>query len=197
MQKEIWKDIKGFESLYQVSNLGRIKSLSKFINNNPKSKTIGFYSKEKNLKPTKSNSGYLYVVIYKKSKKYTLFIHRLVAQAFIPNPDNLPQVDHLDGNKLNNNVDNLEWVTSKENINRAWKMGLYKPRSENKGKLNNYSKSIRKKVLQYDLQGNLINSYNSTREASRITNYNNGNINNCCNNKQKTAYGFIWKYADK
>ena len=127
--QEIWKDIKGYEGLYQVSNLGRIKSLSKFVNNNPKSSKFGYYTKERILKTSKSNNGYLIVHLFKNSKQYTIYIHRLVAITFIPNSNNLLQVDHIDGNKQNNRIDNLEWVTPKENINRAWRKGLSKPHS--------------------------------------------------------------------
>ena len=132
--QEIWKDIKDFEGLYQVSNLGRVKSLPRFINNNSKNNKIGFYSKERILKPSKKK--YAIVVLSKNGKTYSFYIHILVAKAFLPNPDNLPEVDHLDGNKLNNHVDNLEWVTSKENVKRSWRMGLAKPHSGRKKYVN-------------------------------------------------------------
>lgn len=103
MVEEIWVDIKGYEGLYQVSNLGRVKSLERID-------SLGHKRKEKIFKPQK-NKGYLRVSLWKdgKGKKYS--IHRLVAIAFIPNPDNLPEVNHKDENKFNNNVDNLEWCT--------------------------------------------------------------------------------------
>lgn len=128
--KEIWKDIKGFEGIYQVSNYGRVKSLPRFVNNHSENKKIGFHSKEKILRPSKKR--YAVVVLSKKGKLYSFCVHRLVAEVFIPNPDNLSQVDHLDGDKLNNNVNNLEWVTPKENVNRSWKMGLATPHSGHK-----------------------------------------------------------------
>ena len=135
--QEIWKDIEGFEGLYQISNLGRIKSLSKFINNNPKSKKIGFYSKEKIIKFSKSKNNYLIAPLSKKGKAYYFYVHRLVAKTFINNLNNFKQVDHIDGNKQNNCINNLEWVTPKENINRAWKKGLCKPHSKHIKVLNN------------------------------------------------------------
>ena len=102
---EIWKDIKGYEGLYQISNKGRVKSLG---NNKTK--------KEKILSPGK-HKGYFYVSLYKNRKEKKYSIHRLVAQAFLPNPDNLPVVNHKDENKLNNNVENLEWCTQEYNVN--------------------------------------------------------------------------------
>ena len=102
---EIWKDVKGYEGLYQVSNLGRIKSLGNLQNR-----------KEKLLKINIRN-GYCTTYLYKNNKKKSFLCHRLVAEAFISNPDNLPQVNHKDENKLNNCVENLEWCTAKYNVN--------------------------------------------------------------------------------
>lgn len=104
--EEIWKDIKDYEGLYQVSNLGRVKSLS-----NIKSK------REKLLKLTLRTNGYYMVILYKNTKRAAKNVHRLVAETFIPNPDNLPQVNHKDEDKTNNCVGNLEWCDSKYNIN--------------------------------------------------------------------------------
>ena len=112
--QEIWKDIQGYEGLYQISNLGRVKSLERIIiTNNGITKKIS----EKILKPYLKGNGYYNIVLRKDSKTKCYFVHRLVAKEFIPNPDNLPQVNHKDENKLNNNVDNLEWCTSKYNNN--------------------------------------------------------------------------------
>lgn len=128
MSNEIFKDIKGYEGLYQVSNLGNIKSLH--------------CNKEKIMKPTirSKNYQYYFVGLLKDGKRKYFAIHRLVAMMFIPNPNNYEQVDHLDGNKLNNNVENLEWVTSKENTNRAWGKGLAKYTDERKQKLSKIAK---------------------------------------------------------
>lgn len=112
IESEIWKDIKGYEGLYQVSNLGRIKSFSK--------------RKELIRKPTKNKkrNGYLEISLFKNNKEKRFKVHRLVAEAFIPNPENKEEVNHIDGNKSNNNKNNLEWVTDKENKEHAWKNGL-------------------------------------------------------------------------
>lgn len=111
MNKEIWKDIPNFEGLYQVSNLGRVKSLEKKVWNR-----YQFIKKEeKMLKYGNTPKGYYTVKLYKNSTHCNKKIHRLVAEAFIPNPEGKPQVNHIDGNKKNNNVENLEWCSNKEN----------------------------------------------------------------------------------
>ena len=110
--KEIWKDIKGFEGLYQVSNLGEVKSLN-----------YRGHGKEKLLKQSHTN-GYPVVVLYINGDKFQKYIHRLVAETFIPNPNNLPQVNHIDGVKMNNNVSNLEWCSVAHNLVHAIDTGL-------------------------------------------------------------------------
>ena len=126
--EEIWKDIKGYEGYYQVSNLGRIKSLGRyiFIIRNRGRQTYNQIVKEKILKTYKSSNGYLLVFLKKNNKTKSLFVHRAVATAFIPNIENKPQVNHKDGNKQNNCLDNLEWATHSENMQHAWKHHLIK-----------------------------------------------------------------------
>ena len=123
--KEIWKDIPEYEGLYQASNLGKIKSLKRITKKEYRNNRI---VKERIMKGTKNQDGYLKVHFKNKEKNIDkgLFIHRLVAKAFIPNPDNLPQINHIDGNKLNNKVENLEWCTNLYNQQHAWKNGLHK-----------------------------------------------------------------------
>lgn len=123
MQNIEWKPIKNYEGLYEISNTGLVKSLH--------------WGKEKILKNVIRSNNYQYYfvgLLKDKNRKY-FAVHRLVAQAFIKNPNNYEQIDHIDGNKLNNNVDNLEWVTPKENTQRAWKNGLAKYTDERKEKL--------------------------------------------------------------
>lgn len=122
--EEIWRDIEGYEGHYQVSNLGRVKSLERYMNGRNGGKSL---LKERILKPIKNNRGYLNVNLSKNRKRKNANIHRLVAKAFIPNPDNKPEVNHVDTNKKNNRADNLEWATTKENIRHAWEKGLCKP----------------------------------------------------------------------
>jgi hypothetical protein len=111
---EIWKDIQGYEGIYQISNLGRIKSLHRD------------YTNGRILNPAKNNRGYLRLGLSGNGKVRYDSVHRLVAETFIPNPKNLPEVNHIDGNKLNNRVENLEWVTKGENQAHAYKTGLRK-----------------------------------------------------------------------
>lgn len=190
--EEIWKDIKSYEGLYQVSNLGRIKSLKKIRRNGK-----GFYVQEEKLKTLQlwKEEGYYSIVLYKNDGGRTYHIHRLVAQAFIPNPENLPQVNHKDGNKSNNSVENLEWVTCSENVKHAYKKHLINHWAIGKfGKEHNFSKA----VIQLDLQGNFINEYDSITQACEAMGVNakNPSISYVCKGKQKTAYGYRWRYKE-
>lgn len=195
--EEIWKDIKGYEGIYQISNLGNVKSLdrkikSALLNNNIISK------KGKKLKNQKNKYGYIYVYLSKNNKRKYKCIHRLVAEAFIPNPENKPQVNHKDGNKANNRVDNLEWCTASENELHAY-IFLNKPRKNgSKGK---YGKENAKSkiVLQIDKNNNIVNKFFGIGEAERITGISNQQISKCCLNRKgyKTAGGYKWRYANE
>ena len=120
-QNEIWKDIPGYEGFYQASNLGRIKSLVLYNNRYKK-----YIKREKVLKTTTQKTGYLMLTLCKDKKKSNLLVHRIIAKTFLSNPNNYPQVNHKDGNKKNNCVDNLEWCTSSENQKHAYRLGLQK-----------------------------------------------------------------------
>lgn len=164
--KEIWKDIPDYDG-YQISNLGRLKSLKRNItmkcNKRGDYNSIGLYNKD----------GY---------KRFN--IHRLVAQVFIPNPDNLPCVNHIDGNKLNNCVDNLEWCTHSENSKHAYNNNLLKSETLFKSK----------KLNQYDLNGNFIKTWNSQKEAREV--YGKIHASECHNGTLKSSKGYIWRYVD-
>lgn len=169
--KEEWKDIRQYKGLYQVSNYGQVKSLNHRIKTKINNQTA-IIRKGRVLKFSISR-GYATVILSKNGKKKKSFIHRLVAEAFIPNRDNKPQVNHIDGNKLNNNVKNLEWATSSENIVHAFNIGLIKPpRGEKQGK----SKLTEKDVVDIRnskgiFQKDLAKKYNvSQQEISRIIN---------------------------
>lgn len=178
MKKEIWKDIKGYEGIYQVSNLGRVKRLESLVVN---SIGISRKIKEKILKPAKNHTGYLRVSLSYMNKKSNFSVHRLVAQAFIPNPNGFKLVNHKDEDKTNNIVDNLEWCSAKYNSN-------YGNRNIK------VSKKLSKKVYQYDkTKGNLIKVWSSAREVQRNLGFANSNIIKCCKGKINSAYGYVWK----
>lgn len=137
--EEIWKDIEGYEGLYQVSNLSRIKALAKFVNKGKCHRGWG----EHLLRYGADACGYHRTNLSKNGNNRTVKVHRIVAQAFIPNPDNKPQVNHKDGNKQNNHIDNLEWCTQSENLKHAFRIGLKKPMA---GENNNGHKLTRDQV---------------------------------------------------
>ena len=166
---EIWKDIPGYEGLYQVSDCGRIKSLN--------------YRRTKQeciMKPRVAH-GYQYVKLFKDKLRKLVKVHRLVAQVFIPNPDNKPEVNHINGIKTDNRAENLEWTTHSENQLHAYRNGLQKQNS--------------KSVLQYDLQDNFLKSFESIAAAVNETKVHRGCISECCTGKRKTAGGYHWEYS--
>lgn len=179
--QEIWKDILNYEGHYQISNLGRIKSLNRKVKyNHPKFSKRSM--KEKILSP-KITNGYLGINLYKNKKRKSFLVHRLVAEAFIPNPLNLPQVNHKDENKFNNYTDNLEWCTLEYNL-------LYGTGAERS------LKSRAKPICKFSLDGTLLEKYQSQSVAAVKNNANQANISKCCNGKTKSYKGFIWKYAE-
>ena len=144
------------------------------------------------LKLHKGTSGYLQVNVWNNYKQRTFLLHRLLAEAFIPNPNNLSEVNHKDGNKLNNSLDNLEWVSRSENIRHGIDTGLIpSPWQGKTGKAHNRSKP----VIQLK-DGIVIAEYGSAREAARKTNICYGTISNVLINKGKSAGGFLWKYKE-
>ena len=188
--KEIWKDIKEYEGIYQISNLGRVRRLKKWCGNVYKSKWIDDI---KILTPTDNGNGYKIISLNKNRKRKNKYIHRLVAEAFIPNPDNLPEVNHIDNNKSNNVWTNLEWCTRSYNVKYSFDKGFHvapKNMLGRKGKNHPISKSVK----QYDLEGNFIKEYGSAHIASQETNVCYASIKKCRCKKQKTAGGYIWTY---
>lgn len=178
---EIWKDIAGYEGLYQVSNEGRVKRIGAYKNQHGR-EWIG----NRILKPATKSNGYMFVGLSKNGKVSNKYIHRLVAEAFIPNPLNKATVNHKDGNRSNNTVDNLEWATYLENNMHSIK--VLKRDSKNS--------SDSRPVLQFDKEGNFIKEYPSMREAQRQTGID--AIDKVCNHikYRKTAGGFRWEYKD-
>lgn len=188
--QEIWKDIEGYEGLYQISNLGRVYSFDRVI---PSKAGSTMVRKAKYLVLC-NRRGYVAVTLINlNSKKKQITVHRLVAQHFIDNPENKRCVNHIDGNKRNNRVDNLEWATDSENAQHAFKTGLKKPTKPWLGKLNSHSC---KPVAQYDLNGNLLKVWPSSNEIQRqgVVRSPSG-VTQACKGKLKTFNGFIWKYA--
>ena len=166
--EEIWRDIEGYENIYQISNLGRIKS---------------FKGHEKILKPRKDGNGYLQVDLCKSGKIKKFLIHRLVAIAFILNPKNKPCVNHIDGNKENNCIDNLEWCTVQENNIHAFKTNLKKP--------------AYKPLIAINLTTGEEMQFKSQKEASEKLNLKRPNISNVLKGKQKKTGNYTFKHIDK
>jgi hypothetical protein len=160
--KETWIEINEYKNLYEVSTFGNIRS------------------KTQTLKPFKNSKGYLYVNLCRLGKRETISVHRLVAKAFINNPFNKPQINHIDGIKTNNHYTNLEWVTNGENTKHAYNNNLKQPTGL--------------AVIQYDKNNNMIDEFGSILNASKITGVGHMSIRKCCNNERKSAGGFIWKY---
>lgn len=189
--EEIWKDIKGYEGLYQVSNFGNVKSLDRYIINKNGDKQ---YFPGKYLNQGISDN-YLKVILSKNNKQRTFRVHILVARTFIPNPENKPEVNHMDGDKSNNRVDNLEWNTRSENELHAYKNGLAKPSDKQKQAVAKYAKeNYSKKVIQYSLNGEFIKEWNSMHDVWRELGIRPSYICRCCKGLRNQTYGYVWKY---
>ena len=193
--KEIWKDIKGYKGKYQVSNIGRVKRLSRRMKTERWIKKVGRNTtKEKILSSIKKSIGYTQVNLGKKGKMRVYLIHRLVGEAFIPNPENKSQINHKDGNKSNNRIDNLEWVTPRENDLHSYRVlghtGWTKGRFGRKHPTS-------KPVLQKTLDGRLIRKWECALDAVREGGFDSGNISHCCRGEHKQHKGFIWEYATR
>lgn len=188
--EEIWKDIHGYEGLYQVSNLGNVKSL----HYGKKTDHLNWKNQPPRLLRQKvSTSGYLRVELYRPDSRKNFYVHRLVALAFIPNCENKNEVNHIDGNKLNNNADNLEWVSRSENQVHALKMGLNKPPMTG---VNSYKCPASKPVLQYSLNGEFVKLWYSAADAARYLNIHPSGISNCATGRYKTCCGYKWKIME-
>jgi hypothetical protein len=173
---EIWKDIPNYEGLYQISNLGRVKSLPKNASNQ--------YTTERILKPSQPKNDYCRVILTRNKKHKSFYIHRLVASVFIPNPNNYLVVNHKDENKHNNKVDNLEWCTPYYNQTYGTK---------------NIRSALKRKtpIYQYDLKGNFIKKWDSIKEAQDTLKV--YNISNCLKgqSRYKNVGNFIWKLKEE
>lgn len=203
LPNEIFKDIYGYEGLYQISNYGRVKSIARVIfEKNGKKRKI----KQTILTQKNNGRNYLSVGLNKNGVPIIHYVHRLAAKAFIINIKNKATVNHRDGNKFNNKIENLEWATYSENNKHSFDTGLKKPSRAMLGKKGSKS-PFAKPVLQFDMDGKFIARFSSVVEATIFTGISAGNICGCCRNAiRKTAThsyvvrsagGFIWKYALK
>lgn len=170
MTKEIWKPVVGYEGLYEVSNFGRVKALN-----------YARRGKEEILKPILLKNGYYMVNLSKNNKKKQCYVHRLAAQAFINNPDNMPCINHRDEDRTNNRVDNLEWCSYGYNIN-------YGKRNEK------HSEKMCMPVCKYTLDGEFVEEYKSAKDAGIKNGLWQGNISKVCNGIINKTGGFVWRY---
>jgi hypothetical protein len=188
LENEIWKPIIGYEGLYEISNLGRVKSLPK------KSKSpTGHPSIRKQMirKQNYDKAGYLICGLNNECTHKNIKVHRLVAIAFIPNPENKSEVNHKKGIKTDNRDTELEWVNRLENQRHSW--DNLNRQSAYKGKLGKYN-HLSKKVNQYDLIGNLIKKWDSMADIERQLGFSHGHISKVCRGVYKQCYGFKWEY---
>lgn len=179
--EEVWKDIQGYEGYYQVSNKGNVRSVDREVRC---SNSIRFY-KGRILSQCEDDHGYYRVLLSKAGKHRSSQVHRLVAEAFIENPNDLPEVNHKDEISKNNCVENLEWCSKKYNL----EYGTGRQRSV---------QMHRKAVIQFDMNGNFIAEYDGVNTAARAIRKPKDAtaITKCCGGKKQTAHGYIWRYKE-
>lgn len=194
--EEVWKPINGYEEFYEVSNAGRIRSKDRKMVLSDGKRNWEYIKKGRILKPVTRQHGYLGVMLYgkggHKTRGFKTFsVHRLVAEAFIPNPNGLPEVNHIDEDKTNNRVGNLQWVSHIDNTN----YGTAIKRRTEKAINGIQSRSIE----QYTKDGTLVAEYPSIAEAERQTGYAKANICRCAQGSPKYshAYGYVWRYVNR
>lgn len=169
--EEVWKKVPDKYGNYEVSTFGRIR-----------------HANTRKVKKTRIHkTGYVYTNTVNCKKRINIKMHRLVAETFIPNAEDKICVNHIDGDKTNNKVENLEWVTHKENMEHAIRTGLFDPHNTKR----NFTP-----VLQKDKYGNVVKRWKSIKEAAEHVNVCSGNISDACRNRGKTAGGYIWEYID-
>ena len=177
---EEWRDVPGFENLYQVSNYGRVRRI--------------YNGKVKVMTQRHRGKGYLGVTLIKNSIKKDSYVHRLVAETFIPNQDNLPQVNHKNLNKEDNSVDNLEWVTAIENMRHRYKYGAPVKRVKRKRCTSFRKRKNTKKIKQYLLDGTYVQTWDSLLQIQNTLGFYHSNISACCKGVTRKSHGYIWSY---
>ena len=189
--EEIWKAVKGYEGLYEVSSFGNVRSLN-----------WGGTGIVRNLYLKKHNRGYCQGELFNGMNRHMYLVHRLVADAFIPNPNGLPHINHIDENKRNNNVDNLEWCTPSTNMKKyvANHVGEFIPawfKSDDRSHPR-CRKPYRhtRPIMQTQKSGEFVKNWSCVNEIKHSLGYRDSHITDCCNGLRKSAYGFNWQYAD-
>lgn len=195
MNSEVWKSIAGYEGLYDVSNMGRIRSVDRVRRSASDGSELG-HLKGKVMKPFYSNKGYLLIELFKDGIGKTFSVHRLVALAFVPNPDGKPCVNHLDETHDNNCADNLEWCTQKENMNYGTAPQRISKKMKERWERGEMKKRPKRQVAKYSLDGKLLEVYPSYLEATRAcgSTSDGTTIINCIRGRNNTAYGYKWGY---
>ena len=194
----MFKDIPDMDGAYSCDESGRIKSNRRLVYNNGSGHY--YFIQERVLKPYQNNKGYWYVDLRIQNKTVRWLVHRLVALTWIPNPDGLPVINHIDNNPSNNSVNNLEWCTTQYNVNYCIKQGRMNYHTNARIRAQKSPKTfLYKPVNQYSLEGEYLNSYASITVAAKSIKTSNSrsrvsNISACCSGKAKSAYGFIWRY---
>ncbi len=180
MENEIFRDIENYENLYQISNLGRVYSVKS----------------GKFLKPQKRKDNYLQVILWKNGKLKAYLVHRLVGQAFIPNPMNYKEVNHKSEIKTDNRVENLEWCDRSYNNSYGTRLERQLANPNWKTSHEKIAKKLSKPVLQFTRDNKFVAEFPSTMEAERQTRIFQTNISKCCNGKLKSAGGFVWRFKN-
>ena len=190
---EIWKDVVGYEGLYQVSNMGRIRSLGTY-RYSKKSKCPIWVRRLKYLHPTVERNGYVYIGLGNSTQqnRKTVKLHRAVATAFIKNPENKPEINHVNGNKADNRAENLEWVTNSENQKHACSHGL-SICTEKRRRAFMKSRKINDKKVAMIQDGRIIEVFKNMEIAAESVGVDRSNISKCCSGKQKLSAGYLWK----
>ena len=177
--KEIWKDIPGYEGIYEVSTEGRIKSFH--------------YTIPRILTWKVNQKGYAWVELRKSGEAKQLLVHRIVATAFLDNPNNYPVINHKDENPLNNNVDNLEWCSKSYNV--RYSLALHPERTLKKQRTRRNTKLRDKAIIQFTIDGRFVREWPDSRTIFLETRMSDHSISQCCRGIRHTAYGYKWQYA--